>query len=225
MSELTQGVHTQIVHDASDVLSWRPQGEGSLQRTAHALRLGDDLWMVDPIDTDGIDDLLGSSGGTVAGVVVTLNRHLRDSLALAGRHGVRVFADEAVGKLDLGDRGERFIGTIPGTPLQSLPLPVGGWRRWWREAAIWWPETGTLLVSESLGTVPAWRLGNERLGLHPLRRSAPPRELISLPAERLLTGHGDGIAADAAHQIADTLEHGPARRSFGWFLRAMRSAV
>lgn len=214
---------TVVVTDEDHVFSWRPVDEGFMQRTAHGLRLGGDIWLVDPIDADDLDDLLHSRG-SVAGVVVTLSRHLRDSLAIASRHGVRIWADEAVGRVALGESGRRFRERIPGTPLFSIPLPGHGLRRFWHESALWWPEQGTVLVSESLGTVAYFQLGDEALGLHPFRRGDPPRELLPLPAQRLLTGHGDEIARNADRMIRECIENGPSRRKPFWMLRTLWSA-
>jgi len=44
----------------------------------------------DPVDAPGVDDLLADLG-TVAGVVVGLDRHKRDSAAIATRHDVPVY--------------------------------------------------------------------------------------------------------------------------------------
>ena len=50
-------------------------------------------------------------------------------------------------------------------------------RRWWREAALWWPRERVLVVADVLGTVGYFTAGDEPLGVHPFRRLTPPRAL------------------------------------------------
>ena len=65
--------------------SWIAFPDEKMKRASHALADGDDVWLVDPVDVDGLDDTLADLG-TVRGVVVLLDRHTRDSAALARRH-------------------------------------------------------------------------------------------------------------------------------------------
>ena len=66
--------------------------------------------------------------------------------------------------------------------------------------ALWWPERRVLACGDALGTVGYFRAGGERLGVHPILRFRPPRQLESLQPEALLCGHGEGVfeGADAA---------------------------
>ena len=48
----------------------------------------------------------------------------------------------------------------------------------WQETALWWPERRVLVTADALGTVAHYfTLGGERLGVHPLLRLTPPRQL------------------------------------------------
>jgi hypothetical protein len=202
-------------------LSWRPADEGRMLRTSHALAADDRLWLVDPVDCDGLDGLIASLGDP-AGIVLTVDRHARDAVAIAARLGVPVLADRALGRAERAT--ERFSDRVPGSPLHSIPIPGRGLRRWWREAAVWWPEARVLVVGETLGDAPYFLLDDERLGLHPFRRSQPPMELLPCAPETILVGHGDGIPVGAEAPLRDTLQHGPGRRRPFWTVRTLLRA-
>lgn len=202
-------------------LSWRPADEGYQRRTSHALTAGGRTWLIDPIDCAGLDELLGGLG-ELAGVVVTLGRHRRDTDAIAARLGLPVYADAGLGAVKLASDVQRFSGELDGGPLVSIPLPGRGSKRWWKEAALWWPQERLLMVSESVGTPGYYLLGDERLGLHPMRRSRPPRELAELEPATLLLGHGDPVSDDATSAMAELIAAGPSRRRPFWFFRAIR---
>lgn len=192
-----------------------------MRRTSHALSAVGRLWLVDPLDCDGLDDLIAPLGDP-AGVVLTIDRHARDAAAIAARLGVPVLADRALG--GDGRATERFSDRLPGSPLRSIAIPGRGLRRWWREAAIWWPEARVLVVGETLGSAPYFVLDDERLGLHPFRRSQPPMELLRCAPETILVGHGDGIVVDAEAVLLDTVRHGPGRRRPFWTVRTLLRA-
>ena len=66
--------------------------------------------------------------------------------------------------------------------------------RAWREVALWWAGQQTLVVSEAVGTAPAFALGR-RVGVHPMLRLFPPRKQLSrFGPERLFVGHGEPIS-------------------------------
>jgi hypothetical protein len=132
------------------------------------------VWLVDPVDWP--DALERASGlGEPAGVVQLLDRHDRDCAALAGRLGVPhlVVPDD-----------------VPESPFACVPVLR---RRFWRESALWWPGTRTLVLADALATNAFYTGGKEPLGVHPLLRLFPPRRLAAYAPERLLTGHGEGL--------------------------------
>jgi sugar phosphate isomerase/epimerase len=122
--------------------------------------------------------------GEPRGVIQLLDRHARDCAELAQRLGVphHVVPFARVG------------------PFETIPLVN---RRWWREAALWWPEARVLCVADVLGTVGYFAAGDEALGVHPLRRLTPPRALAALDPEHVLCGHGEGIHGEAAAPALD----------------------
>lgn len=160
-----------------------------MHRASHALAVDDGTWLVDPVDGEGLDGIL-SPLPPVRGVLQLLDRHPRDCAALAARLAVPLHVTPAAG--------------VPGLPLVPIPLVS---RPWWREVALWWPRTRTLVVAESLGTAPYYPARGDRLGVHPAMRLTPPRGLAAYPAERLLPGHGAPVSGGGvAEEIRAALD-------------------
>ena len=98
----------------------------AMTRTSHALAADGRVWLVDPIDwPDAVERALIL--GEPAGVIQLLDRHYRDCAALAERLGVPhvVVPDE-----------------LPGSPFAFVAVMR---RKRWRECALWWPATRTLV--------------------------------------------------------------------------------
>ena len=111
-----------------------------MQRASHALRADGRVWIVDPIDGDGVDERIRSLGEP-AGVIQLLDRHNRDCAEFAGRYGVPLYVVPAA---------------LPEAPFELLPVVRN---RWWREIALWWPERRILACADALGTIPFHRAG------------------------------------------------------------------
>lgn len=167
--------------------------EEAMTRTSHALAADGKVWLVDPVAwSDAVDRALGL--GEPAGVIQLLDRHNRDCAALAERFDVPVaIAPEK----------------LPGSPFTFLPVMR---RKHWRESALWWPETHTLVAADALGTNGFYTGGKAPLGVHALLRLTPPRALGALEPERILVGHGEGIvgpgAADSLNEALRTSRRG-----------------
>lgn len=73
-------------------ISWLPDPGEVMQRACHAVRLGGSrrVWIIDPVDVAGLDERIESlaAGAGIAGVIQLLDRHNRDCVRLAERHGV-----------------------------------------------------------------------------------------------------------------------------------------
>lgn len=190
---------------------WMAHPEELMLRASHALVDGDEVWVVDPVDAEGLDDLLARYG-TVAGVVVLFSWHVRDAGTLAARHEVPVYVPSWVtGIAGGGDAPvERFDDELADTGYRALritPHPL------WREAALYREADGTLVVPDSVGTAPYFRAPGERLGVSPYQRPWPPRAALGgLDPDRVLVGHGTGVFDDAAAALADALD-GARRRA------------
>ncbi|WP_266077428.1 hypothetical protein [Haladaptatus caseinilyticus] len=183
-------------------VGWMAHPDETMQRASHALVHDGDLWIIDPVDASELDDLLADFGD-VAGVVVLLDRHMRDAEEIARRHEVPLYLPTWVRRSVSGIPVRRFERTLADTDFRVLKLfdnPA------WQEAGLYDETTGTLVVPESVGTAEYFRTGRERLGVHPMVRLLPPNELRGLTPERILVGHGAGVFDDAAVTLADTLD-------------------
>ncbi len=210
-------------------VGWIAYPEETMQRASHALAVPneetgtDDVWVVDPVDAPGLDDLL-TEFGTVAGVVCGLDRHKRDCAAVATRHGVPVFVPEWMDGVapELDAPVRRFGRRLADSGFESIRI---------RDSSIPpWQEVGlfdgeTLVVPESLGSVTYFRGDRERLGVHPMLRLTPPRgPLVALDPDRVLVGHGAGVLDDATTAVRDALD-GSRRKAPGLYAKTVRSAL
>jgi hypothetical protein len=201
-------------------VGWIAYPDERMQRASHALAVDGDLWLVDPVDAEGLDDSLAEEG-EVRGVVVLLDRHERDAACLARRHDVSVH-------LPVWMTGLASDLDAPVEPIRT-ELADTGYRLqrvldtpFWKEAALVGDET--LLVPEALGTAAYYRTETERLGVHPMLRAFPPRRLRGLAPDRVLLGHGKGIATDASNALAEALR-GSRRRAPQLYARTVRSLL
>ena len=145
-----------------------------LARTSHALAADGRVWLVDPVDEP---EAIARAAelGVPAGVVQLLDRHNRDSSAVAARLGVQL---------------HRLPDSLPASPFEVLPvlnLPA------WKERALWWPAEGVLVVAEVVGTNPIYTTGSGAAGIHPFLRLLPPGLLRDYDPRHLLVGHGAGL--------------------------------
>jgi len=196
-----------VFSDGPYGFGWIAEEPRLLQRASHALVSDGQVWLVDPVQVEGLEERVRAAG-RVVGVLQLLDRHGRDCAALARAHGVPL----------------RFVpraGT-PGPPFELLGavrIPL------WREAALWWPERRTLVVADALGTAPYFVAPGERLAVHPVLRVFPPRALDRLEPEHVLCGHGDGVhgpeAAETLHEALRTAR----RRTPAWLGGLVRARI
>jgi len=201
-------------------VSWIAHPDEGMRRASHAIAVGDEsdttageqpagdagVWVVEPVDADGLDDLLAEYG-TVAGVVVLAELHRRDAAEVANRHGVPVYVPDVVGwQADRIDaEAVVFEGSLPGTTLRAIPVLDGSP---WCEAVLHDPESGTLVATEVLVTSDRTTGPGERLAVGPYARLVPPRaELGDLHVERVLVGHGEPLLADAGAALDHALSN------------------
>lgn len=144
-------------------------------RTSHALVAAGGVWLIDPVAAPEAEERLRGLGEP-RGVIQLLDRHSRDAELLAQRLGV--------------PRHDVPFDGVDGAPFEFLPVVR---RRSWREVALWWPERRVLVCGDALGTIGYLRAPGERLGVHPLLRLFPPRQLGPLEPEHVLCGHGEGV--------------------------------
>jgi hypothetical protein len=157
-----------------------------MERCSHALVVEGRVWVIDPVDGDGVEERVRAAGAP-AGVLQLLDRHNRDCAALATRLGVR---HHVVPQGSLG-------------PFACIALKNS---QSWQEVALWWPDRRVLVCADALGTAQYFRAGNERLAVHPLLRLRPPRrQLGALQPDVVLCGHGQGVLEDADAVLREAL--------------------
>lgn len=185
-------------------LSWLACPDEPELRASHALATDSGVWLVDPLDGPGIDDAIAELG-EVAGVVLLLDRHVRDAGVFADRYDVAVHLPAPLTRADADADGpvEPFTGEFADTGYRARPVVDN---RFWREAALVSDDGATALVPEALGTNPFYRAPGERAGVNPFLRFFPPRrQLGDLDPDRLLVGHGEPILEDAGRAVQDAL--------------------
>lgn len=169
-------------------VGWIAAEPERMQRASYALADAGGVWLVDPVDGDGLADLIAPLG-EVRGVIQLLDRHARDGADLAARYGVPLV--------------ETPVEGVPGAPFTAIPVVS---RRWWREVALWWPEHRALVVPEALGTAPYYLAGGATVGVHPALRLLPPRVLDGRGPRHLLPGHGAPVSGEGvAGAVHDAL--------------------
>ena len=191
-------------------VGWLAHPHEEARRASHAFVDADgDVWVVDPLDAPGVDDLLAEYG-EVAGVAVLSNFHARDADAFAARHDVPVSLPPKMDRVaDLVDAPTRRLRDGDGgfTYRQTTPLPG------WRETVAYRESDGTLYAPDSLGTAAWATVDRERLGVYLLARPLPPRALFAgYDPDRVLVGHGAGVFDDASGALDEALDG--ARRRF-----------
>ncbi|MFC5972547.1 hypothetical protein ACFPYI_14500 [Halomarina salina] len=195
-------------------VGWLAHPEETGRRTSHAFVDDGDVWVVDPLDAPGLDDLLAEYG-EVAGVAVLSGFHARDADAFARRHDVPVSLPPKMGRVaDRLDAPTRRLRNGDGgfTFRQTTPLPG------WHETVAYREGDGTLYAPDSLGTTAWATVDEERLGVYLLARPVPPRALFEgYDPDRVLVGHGEGVFEDATEALDDALAG--ARRRFPRALR------
>jgi hypothetical protein len=209
-------------------VGWLAHPDEPGQRVSHAVRGDDGVWILDPIDGPGTDELVERVGdGEVAGVGVCSGFHTRDSEVFARRYGVEIHVPRWMKGVE-----EKVDSTL--VRYEEEPGESGFEVRRctpfldWTEAMVYREEDRTLYVPESLGTAPGYTVGKERLGPPPLRRLGPPRSQIEdLDVERLVFGHGKGVTDKPEEALEVCFEGARARlpRSMwehgGGFLKAV----
>jgi hypothetical protein len=201
-------------------VGWIAYPGETMQRASHALAVDGAVWVIDPVDAEGIDDLLAEFG-EVAGVVVLLDRHKRSAAAFANRHGVAVHLPEVMADIagDIDAPVERFRRELADTGYGAHTV-VDNFA--WTEVALYGEQSDVLVIPEAVGTTDYFLAGGERLGVHPALRLTPPRKLGRLEPDRILLGHGPGIHEDATRTLADALS-GARGRTPGLYLKNLKT--
>lgn len=186
-----QSVDISVTHQNDWGLGWIAAEPAYMRRASHALAHEGGVWLVDPVDGEGLSERLDALG-EVRAVVQLLDRHPRDCAALAQRYRVPLVRTP--------------FDRLAGAPFEAVAVLR---RRRWDETALWWPERRALVVAEALGTAPYYRAPDEPLGVHPVLRLTPPAILAGFDPLHLLPGHGGPVGGpDTAAQVRRAVERG-----------------
>ena len=207
------GEEVAIVHRRESGLTWMAHPDAEMRRASHALvvdgtersaagsrmQSGDgEVWLVDPLDAEGLDEELAALG-EVAGVVVLTNSHGRHADRLAERHEVPIhvpdcFAEDAHPVSGFDAPVEIFLEELADTGFELVWEKDG---TGWKEGARYHPDRRTLVVPDALMT--SLFTGEEgRLEVFPPFRWSPPRRALgTLEVDRVLVGHGEPVFDDA----------------------------
>ncbi len=179
-------------------LSWIAHPDEDARRASHALATDAGVWVVDPVDADGLDERL-TALGEVAGVVVAQDRHTRDAAAVARRHDVGVSVPDwmTLTREKLATDPESLGSELPGTEYGVHRLLEADE---WEEAVLVDETAGTMVVPEALGTLSSFGTDDQTLGVHPALDD-PPRRLVDWTPERVLVGHGESVHDEATAAV------------------------
>lgn len=191
----------EIIDEYDGGLGWIAYPEERMRRASHAIEDDGAVYLIDPVNIPDLNDIVARYG-EVAGVVVLLGRHSRDSEAIAREFEVPIHVPAWVDYTPPEDidihRHEHTLADTDFELIETVNWPG------WREASLFDGET--LIVPEAIGTASFFRSGGEPLGVQAVLRLTPPRALRGLTPKRILVGHGAGIHEDAPAILQRALE-------------------
>lgn len=226
----------EVIDEWDRGVGWLAYPDEDGERASHAV-VGDDggIWVIDPIDAPGVDELLADLG-EVVGVAVLSNYHARDAGAIAERHGVSIHLPEWMDRVEeriKEDESERERSDREDVPIERYTKQLGdsGFRikqcslgLGTQEAVAYRQSDSTIYIADMLGTLPFATVGEERIGVYLTMRLFPPHETFGeYTPERIIVGHGPGILEDADVALTDALDG--ARRGFPRALLSSRKQI
>jgi hypothetical protein len=173
-------------------------------RASHAVKGDDGVWVFDPLDAPGVDDLL-TELGNVTGIAVLGSLHSRDAGRLAQRHGVAVHVPEWMdGIAERIDAPiERYKSTLGGSGFRITRVEPFSM---WQEAIAYREDDRTLIIPDIIGSATGYTVTGEQLGVVLPCRLIPPRATLGqYEPERILLGHGEGVFENATEALKDCL--------------------
>lgn len=216
--KVEEKVDAEFIDEWENGFGWIARPEEDMVRTCHAFE-DDGIFLVDPLDAENLDEKL-EDYGEVKGIIVLFDRHQRDSEQLAEKYGCPIYVPEWLEpKIDVDAKPIKM--KIPGTDwelIETVNTFTG------REAGLYNEKTGTLIVADALGTVNFFKGRNEKLGLNPLYRLSPPKDLLKYEVERIFCGHGRGIQENSQEILEETLNKARRKATSAYF-NAVKSMI
>jgi len=208
IKELTEA---EFIDEWENGFGWIAKPGENMKRTSHAF-IDNGVYLVDPLDAENLDQKV-TEYGEVKGIIVLFGRHTRDSEKLAERHDCTVYVPEWFDR-ELDAEVDYITGEVPGT---SWEIHDAKRSRFSDEAALYHPETSTLITADTLGTADHLCGRNEELGMSPLYRFNPPENLLKFEPERIFCGHGKGMTENAAEKLEETVTKGRRKTISAYF--------
>lgn len=199
---MPQTMHLAVIDSTADSVSWKREPSGLMACVSHAVRDDDGkVWVFDPVDGVELDELV-TNLGEVAGVIVLLDRHVRNAPEIAARLGVPLYFPVGKQRQKLPSGTIRYDTHIEGCPFEFIVVRQHD--RSWLERAAVLPSRGLLIIAEAVGTVDYYKGGGDlTLAMHPVMRAFPPRVLQGLEPRRLLVGHGMPVEGNPAEALEE----------------------
>ena len=216
--KIEQKAEAEFIDKWQNGFGWIAKPEEDMVRTSHAFQ-DDGVYLVDPLDAENLDEKLNEYG-EVKGIIVLFDRHLRDSEELAEKYGCPVYIPEWLEK-SIDAEVIEAQDSIPGDDwrfIDAVDTFTG------REAGVYHEASGTLIVADALGTVDMFCGRGEKLGLNPLYRLHPPKNLLNYNVERIFCGHGKGIQKNTESTLKNTLNKARRKTPSAYF-KAVKSMI
>jgi len=160
------------------------------------------LIFIDPIPLieEALKEMVADSFSAPAAVVLTSGNHQRESLALAKRFGIPIFAPKEAGDDMVAD--QRFRSGDPVAGMKSIALPGfgPGETAFMYEGALIFGDALINLESEGLRPLPVKYREDKKQSLRSLAA------LQNLKPQALLFAHGNPIVKDASGSLATLLD-------------------
>ena len=149
-----------------------------------------------PLTDDALKDLVAESFSAPAAVVLTSGNHQRESLTLAKRFGIPVFAPENAGDDIIAN--QRFRASEPVAGMKSVPLPGfgPGETAFIYEGALIFGDALINLEPEGLRLLPEKYREDKKWSLRSLEA------IQGLNAETILFAHGHPIVQSASDRLS-----------------------
>jgi len=149
-----------------------------------------------PLDEEALKEMVAESFSAPAAVVLTSGNHQRESLDLAKRLGIPLFAPEDAGEDIIADQRFRSGDSVAGMELIALPGFGPGETAFLYEATLIFGDALINLEPEGLRLLPEKYRESKKQSLRSLE------VLQELKPQILLFAHGHPIIQSAASRLA-----------------------
>ena len=189
----------------SGLFQWQgyePEVKCDCSSTAIVTQAG--LIFIDPIPLaeEALKELVAESFSTPSAVVLTSGNHQRESLALAKRFGIPVFAPDDAGDDIIADQRFQSGESVAGMESIALPGFGPGETAFLHEGALIFGDALINLEPEGLRLLPEKYREEKKQALRSLKSLAA---LKHFKPQLLLFAHGNPIVQDASGRLASVL--------------------